>query len=43
MLKKFIVVSTLASLPIANEYAKTYITKTKTFKKTIDDIKTELN
>jgi len=36
MLKRVIVVTSIAGLPVLNEYAKTYITKTKVFKKTIN-------
>jgi len=43
MLKQVLVISTLAGLPVFNEYAKTHITKTKVFKNTISSVNEELS
>ncbi len=43
MLKKMLIVSSIAGLPLVNEYVKTQIIKTKVFKQTIIQINQELN
>jgi hypothetical protein len=43
MLKQFFIVASIASLPVVNEITKTYVTKTKSFKKIITEINKELN
>ena len=43
MLRQFFIVTSIASLPVVNEVTKTYVTKTKSFKKIIAEINKELN
>ena len=43
MLRQFLIVTSIASLPVVNEITKTYVTKTKSFKKIIAEINKELN
>ncbi len=43
MLRQFLIVTSIASLPVVNEVTKSYVTKTKSFKKIIAEINKELN